>query len=287
MIEEQIDVVTLRARHVETVAMLDALKKAYDKLLFQHELLKRQVFGPKAERVKNAQAQADLPLLEFLAAIGRLQAGDESALVDAQKALDEATAALGNPEDKKPSKPAGGHGRRKLQLEDLPLHRVVLLPPERTAPGGEKLIKVGEEVTQLVERQPASIVRIEVVREKYAEAVETGATPAAPATDATSVSTSTIAGAPPLGRAPRYDRIFIAEMPERVIPKAMVEPGFLAHVLVSKFCDHIPLHRQEGIFQREGFKVARSTLGEWVDASTNFLGHIPLAYEGAYSSSMG
>lgn len=264
--ELAVDVNELRARHIETVAVLEALTKAYDKLLFQHELLKRQVFGPKAERIKNAKAQAELPLIEFLAAIGRLQAGDESAVNDAQKALDQAKAALAkNDDDEKPSKPAG-HGRRKLQLEDLPLHRVVLLPPERLAPGGEKLVKIGEEVTQLIERQPASIVRLEVVREKFA------APPVAepPSSTAPTLVRPTIVGAPPLGRG----RVFIADMPERVIPRAMVEPGFLAHVLVSKFCDHIPLHRQEGIFKREGFKIARSTLGEWVDASTSLLGHV-------------
>jgi len=264
--ELAVEVNGLRARHTETVAMLEALTKAYDKLLFQHELLKRQVFGQKAERVKHAQAQAELPLIEFLAAIGRLQAGDEGALDDAQKALDDAKAALAKNDDddkEKPSKPAG-HGRRKLHLEDLPVHRIVLLPPERLAPGGENLVKIGEEVTQLIERQPASIVRIEVVREKFA----------APADADAAAAASTIAGAPPLGRAPFAGRVFIAEMPERTIPKAMVEPGFLAHVLVSKFCDHIPLHRQESIFKREGFKIARSTLGEWVDASTNLLGHI-------------
>jgi hypothetical protein len=85
--ELAVEVNVLRARHIETMAMLEALTKAYDKLLFQHELLKRQVFGPKAERVGNAQAQAELPLLEFLAAIGRLQAGDEGAISDAQKAI--------------------------------------------------------------------------------------------------------------------------------------------------------------------------------------------------------
>jgi transposase len=248
--EELVDVDTLRSRHIETMAKLAALTKAYDKLLFEHELLKRQVFGPKAERVRNEEAQ--LPLLDFLAAIGRLQAGDESALEDANKALADAQAALaGKPSDdddsEKPKKP-GAHGRRKLQLEDLPLHRVVLLPPERLAPGGEKLIKIGEEVTQLIERQPASIVRIEVVREKFKA-------PEEPMSSTTA-------------------QIFVAEIPERTIPRAMVEPGFLAHVLVSKHCDHIPLHRQEGIYKREGFRVARSTLGERVDASTNLLGHI-------------
>ena len=273
MNEELTDVNVLRARHIEMVAMLEALKKAYDKLLFEHELLKRQVLGPKAERVKNAQAQAELPLLEFVAAIGRLQAGDESALDDAQRALDEATAALEGGDDapEKPSRP-GGHGRRKLQLEDLPLHRIVLLPPERLAPGGEKLVKIGEEVTQLVERQPASIVRIEVVREKFAAPADLEAMSPPASAPPVAPESSTIAGAPPLGRAPRA--VFIADMPERVIPKAMVEPGFLAHVLVSKHCDHIPLNRQEGIFKREGFKVSSSTLGDWVEASTNLLAHV-------------
>ncbi len=270
--ELAVDLNALRARHLETVAMLEALKKAYDKLLFEHELLKRQVFGPKAERMKNAQAQAELPLIEFLAAIGRLQAGDETAADEAQKALDEAKAALAKNDDAdKPSKPAR-QGRRKLELEDLPLRRLVLLPPERLAPGGEKLEKIGEEVTQLVERQPASIVRIEVVREKYA--APAGVEPAPPAPAPVDAPLATIAGAPPLGRAPLARRVFIADVPERTIPKAMVEPGFLAHVLVSKHADHIPLHRQAVIYKREGFKVARSTLGEWVDASTNLLGHI-------------
>jgi transposase len=247
-VNEELNADTLPARY-------EALKKAFDKLLFEHELLKRQMFGPKAERVRHEEAQ--LPLLEFLAAIGRLQAGDDSALDDANNALEAAQKALGNSDDDEDeasessrTKKKGGHGRRKLELEDLPLRRVVLLPAERMAPGGENLVKIGEEVTQLVERTPASFVRIEVVREKYAPA---------PTPDSTTSTTPSV---------------FIAEMPERTLPKAMVEPGFLAHVLVAKHADHIPLNRQEIIYKREGFKIARSTLGEWVEASTNLLGHI-------------
>jgi transposase len=262
--EELADVDTLRARHIETVAMLDALKKAYDKLLFEHELLKRQVFGQKAERVRHEEAQ--LPLLEFLAAIGRIQAGDVGALDEAQRAADEAAKAIAAAKASRSAstnKEPSPRGRRKLALEDLPLRRVVLVPPERLAPGGERLVKIGEEKTQLVERIPASMVRIEVVREKY-KVPEPARADATPSQSPTSLP-------PPLGAA---TRIFIADMPERTIPKSMVEPGFLAHVLVSKFCDNIPLHRQEGIFKREGFRVACSTLGEWVDASTNLLGHV-------------
>jgi transposase len=242
VVKETIDVDTLRAELVAKNAAIDALKKAYDKLLFDYELLKRQTIGPKAERVRHEEAQ--LPLLELLAAIGRLQAGDDDAVVDAQKAADDAQAALDGTTQKKPKNNGAPHGRRKLALEDLPVRRVVIEPLERIAPGGEHLEKIGEEVTRLVDRTPASMVVLEVVRPKYAA---TSSTPSAPV---------------------------IAEMPERAIPRAMAEPGLLAHILVSKFADHIPLHRQEGIFKREGFRIARSTLGEWVDASTSLLGHV-------------
>ena len=276
MLEEVIDVDTLRARYFALLAEKNALaatiaslKKAYDKLLFDHELLKRQTIGPKAERVRHEAAQTSI--LDLLAAIGRLQAGDESAGADAQKAIESAQAALNGQEPKEPDektkKPAvSPHGRRKLSLEDLPVRRLVLEPAERFAPGGELLEKIGEEVTRLVDRQPASIVVLEVVRTKYKA-------PEAAVTSSVDASVTTSYGAP-LGRAPNQERIVIAEMPDRAIPRAMAEPGLLAHILVAKFCDHIPLHRQEGIFKREGFRIARSTLGEWVQASTTLLGHV-------------
>lgn len=267
MDEQFANVDTLHARHIETVAMLEALKKAYDKLLFEHELLKRQVFGQKAERVRHEEAQ--LPLMEFLEAIGRIKAGDEGALDAAKQAADAAAQAIADAKAERAAvanKELVPRGRRKLALEDLPLRRIVLVPPERLAPGGERLIKIGEEKTQLIERLPASMVRIEVVREKYKEPepARADATLSQPGPTPSSLL-------PPPGPG---TRILVADLPERTIPKSMVEPGFLAHVLVSKFCDNIPLHRQEGIFKREGFRVACSTLGEWVDASTSLLGHI-------------
>ena len=54
----------------------------------------------------------------------------------------------------------------------------------------------------------------------------------------------------------------------------MAGPGLLAHVLVSKYADHIPLHRQESIFAREGLGLARSTLCDWVGGSAELLKRI-------------
>lgn len=44
----------------------------------------------------------------------------------------------------------------------------------------------------------------------------------------------------------------------------MAGPGLLAHVLTAKFCDHLPLYRQSGIYARSGVELERSTLADWV-----------------------
>src|SRR5260370_13088625 len=48
------------------------------------------------------------------------------------------------------------------------------------------------------------------------------------------------------------------------IARGMARPGLLAHVLVSKYCDHTPLYRQTQIFARHGVEIDRSTLANWV-----------------------
>lgn len=55
-----------------------------------------------------------------------------------------------------------------------------------------------------------------------------------------------------------------APMPAQVIDKGIATSGLLAHVLVAKYADHLPLYRQERIFARAGVKIPRSTLAEWV-----------------------
>jgi transposase len=59
-------------------------------------------------------------------------------------------------------------------------------------------------------------------------------------------------------------RIVQASAPSRPIERSYAGPGLLAHVLVSKFCDHIPLYRQSQIYAREGVELDRATLAEWV-----------------------
>lgn len=60
-------------------------------------------------------------------------------------------------------------------------------------------------------------------------------------------------------------------MPSRPIEKGRPGPGLLAHVLVSKYADHLPLYRQSQIYGRDGIELERSTLADWVGRSTALL----------------
>ena len=67
------------------------------------------------------------------------------------------------------------------------------------------------------------------------------------------------------------DCIMQAPAPSRPIERGMAGPGLLAHVLVSKFADHLPLYRQSVIYAREGVELSRSLLADWIGASSNLL----------------
>src|ERR1700759_4128817 len=69
----------------------------------------------------------------------------------------------------------------------------------------------------------------------------------------------------------RCDVIVQVEAPSRPIARGLAGPGLLAHVLVSKYADHSPLYRQAEIYAREGVDLERSTLADWVGATTELL----------------
>ena len=69
----------------------------------------------------------------------------------------------------------------------------------------------------------------------------------------------------------KCDCIVQAAAPSRPIERGMAGPGLLAHVLVSKYCDHQPLYRQSEIYARQGVELERSTMADWVGASSRLL----------------
>ncbi|WP_206240135.1 IS66 family transposase [Novosphingobium terrae] len=62
----------------------------------------------------------------------------------------------------------------------------------------------------------------------------------------------------------RCDTISQAPAPALPVPRGRAGPGLLAHVVVSKFADHLPLYRQSGIYAREGVEISRSTMADWL-----------------------
>jgi transposase len=161
-------------------------------------------------------------------------------LLFAQQILTEVPPAAAPP-DAAP-KPAG-HGRRKLPRK-LPRKRVVLDVPEeeRSCRGcGAALTKIGEETSEQIDYIPASVYVIETVRPKYAcKACQDGT-------------------------------VVTAEKPRQPIEKGLPAAGMLAHVIVSKYADHLPLHRLEHIFRRHGLHLSRSTMCGWMAASARLL----------------
>jgi len=66
-------------------------------------------------------------------------------------------------------------------------------------------------------------------------------------------------------------RIVEEPAPSRPIDRGLAGPGLLAHVLVSKFADHLPLYRQSEIYERQGLELDRSTLAGWVGGASSTL----------------
>jgi hypothetical protein len=108
----------LRAEIAELKASHGRLKRIYDQVSLELALLKKQIFGKKAERVDEKQAQLAFDLVSD--AMVRLAAGDESAADDATDELAKLRDLL-NPGDAEKPKKKSGHGRKSLSLTDLPV----------------------------------------------------------------------------------------------------------------------------------------------------------------------
>ena len=65
--------------------------------------------------------------------------------------------------------------------------------------------------------------------------------------------------------------VVIAERLPEPIEKGLPGPGLLAQVIVSKYADHLPLYRQEGIFRRHGVELSRQTMCDWMTVSAGLL----------------
>jgi len=233
-------------------------------------ILQRRVFGQKAERLRNAEAQQSF--LDILRDLGLLKAGDLEAGARAEALLgdlrDEVDAPGPTPRPDKKNK-AKPHGRRKPEDSNVPVERIVLEPVERSMPGGDALLKIGEETVSYLDHRPGSVVRVDVIRPKYIRREDAGTSSTKALNAAVAVDANDDDKAP----APLV-KVVVADPVALPIPKGLAGAALLAYVLVMKYADHIPLHRMERIFLRDGVHLARSTLCGFVQGSVSLLRHI-------------
>jgi transposase len=102
------------------------------------------------------------------------------------------------------------------------------------------------------------------------EATANAATTAA-ATVTTMSATNAAAPPAPAAPLPVGPAVISAPKPPGPFAKGLPGPGLLAFVIVGKYFDHLPLHRQENILARQGLAVSRSTLCDWMAASAELL----------------
>jgi transposase len=174
------------------------------------------------------------------------------------------------PSGKPNRKSRKGHGRRNLDLSNLPIETARRDPPEVIA-NPEAFEQIGEETSSRVGFRPASYVRFVLIRTKWVPVVSKDAAPEASAVDV--VADDAARPDAPSEAA----TVVIAPLPPSVLPHVMADPSAIANVIVSKYDDVLPLHRQERISARHGFTLPRSTQCGWLAVAFALLCRIVLA----------
>ncbi|HEX5828617.1 MAG TPA: IS66 family transposase [Candidatus Limnocylindrales bacterium] len=134
-----------------------------------------------------------------------------------------------------PATPRRRRPSQKKAHANLPVREVHVEPPEadRLCGCGEARCRIGEEVSEQLDYVPASLHVVRTIRGKFA--------------------------------CPRcQEGVVVAPLPPQGIERSVAAPGLVAHVVASKYADHLPLYRQEEIFARAGVDLPRSTLGDLV-----------------------
>lgn len=127
------------------------------------------------------------------------------------------------------------HPVRKKLPDYLPREVILheISEEEKICGCGEQLIRIGEETSEQLKYIPAKVSVIQHVRPKYA-------------------------------CKPCQENVKIAPMPVLLLPKSIATPELVAHTIISKYCDHLPLYRQEAIWERMEIDMPRSSLCGWV-----------------------
>ena len=221
----------LVAKDAELSAAKEGLKVKVlelEKLKIELARLKRMKFGRSSERLEREIKQTELLIEELEVETAGDQSVDAPAAAEtADTAPDAANTQANKPSDAKPA----SRGPRRFP-KHLPRKPVVHDPGENCGECGGELRKVGETETEVLTYIPGRFEVIQHIRPaKSCRCCET---------------------------------MVQAPMPSLPIVRGMPSPELLAQIIVSKFCDHLPLYRQEQIYARAGVALTRALMAGWM-----------------------
>jgi transposase len=195
----------------------DEYRALYQQMPERCRKLERGLFGQKAERLPVHESQLALAVL---ASVLGEQAGEITAApVEEVRAHQR-------------KKPTG----RNVLPEEIPRVEIEIVPDQVQREGLDAFERIGQDTTEVLERRPASMVVVRIIKPKFVRKDRGRNEPTA---------------------------VLVGSTPELPIPRSVAGPGMLADTVVKRWQDHLPLNRLEGIYAREGIQIARSTMCGW------------------------
>jgi transposase len=205
----------------ELISTVSYLNGEVERLKHQVSLFQKALFGPKNETFKQAENKDQLSI-----------SFDEKIDLDLPQDI--------------PTKSiiyTRKQGRRtdysKFEIPaDIERVEQIIEPADKT----EDMVKIGEEVTELLAIVPQKFYVKKIIRPKYAKANKEG--------------------------------VAIAELPSRPVQGGKIDVSFLVVILMDKYLDHLPLYRQLKRYERLGIKISDSTIGDWAAEGMKLLEYL-------------
>lgn len=209
----------------ETKAELYRRELAYAELEEKYRILKQKLYGRSSEQWSPEElAQARL-----------FNEAEMAACAEETEEAPETVVMVA-------AHPKRCRGKRLPLPDDLPREEVVYDIPEedKTCACGNERRCIGEKTSEKLDIEPPKLKVIRIIRKTYACPVcEGSGDESKPA-------------------------VITAPAPPQLIEKGIATPGLVSYIVVSKYCDALPLNRQEKIFKRFGIDLPRETMGRWV-----------------------
>jgi len=205
---------------------IEATNRAYEALI---QALKLTIARLKRQRYGSSSEKIDREIAQLELALEGLEMAGAAAdpAPESDEPADDAAIDTAATEQRLPPRRRG----KPRIAADAPRESIVLDPGERCPDCGGTLRLVGEDVAEILDFIAAKLKVIEVHRPKKS--------------------------------CRECERMVQSPAPSRPIPRGLAGPSLLAHILVTKFDDHVPLYRQGEIFARMGADIPRSTLIDW------------------------